>query len=70
MTTHRLITPWPVSADSFVMWCGKRTNELPADAMAAFDVGVVDCHACATAMRAAAAQLLVDVPRLRPEVGR
>ncbi|MCU0677650.1 MAG: hypothetical protein MUE69_33320 [Myxococcota bacterium] len=68
MTTHRLITPWPIGGGSdFHTWCGRSAADVPTDRVAA-DPSTVTCARCIDAMRSALAHLTVDVPRLPSEV--
>ena len=64
MTTHRLITPWPIGgASGLHTWCGRSAKEVASDRVAT-DPSAVTCARCTEAMRSALAQLSVDVPRL------
>lgn len=67
MTTHRLITPWPIGgASGLHTWCGRSAKEVASDRFAT-DPSAVTCARCTEAMRAALEQLSVDVPRLPPQ---
>jgi len=65
MTTHALLTPWPISA-GLRTWCGLDRNAKPP-ALIAATPEAVDCERCRSAMRRAYEILGKWVPRLPVE---
>lgn len=65
MTTHALVTPWPIS-QGLRTWCGY-SGEHPviASDSIATQPEAVDCETCKAAMRKALGTLSALVPRLK-----